>query len=161
MTSLLTFLLHMFSFGICVDAYDENMDLSDEYLSSCIELVSISLLYGEDPYLIMGIAHRETRFKKGQRSPHGAYGLIQVKPLYWCKDINKCDYILAGIRALNAFKNPCVKYNIANECLKRGKRTLENALCHYNCGNKCFRSGKHYASQVLKSRDRFSGRRYD
>ena len=89
-----------------------------------------------DPYLALAVAWEESRFED-IRSPKGAVGPMQVIPKWWCEDINDCDHIEAGVKALATFR-------------RLHPKSLPKALCHYNGGNKCFKRGETYARMVMK-----------
>lgn len=104
-------------------------------IKECINLFKYS---DENIAYHLAIAKHESDFN--DVISNGNYGIMQIKPKYWCQD--KClSYTIAGINAFNIL-------------LKRFRKP-KKALCHYNRGNLCDDKGKRYADVVYQKALKF------
>jgi soluble lytic murein transglycosylase-like protein len=107
-------------------------------MTTCIEVGQAAEVAHEDPALVLAMAWYESRFVTKAESAKGAVGPLQVIPAYWCPDGTRkgCDYVKAGLRALQAYKSK--------------HRKMVEVLCHYNAGNVCWERSYDHARKVLR-----------
>jgi soluble lytic murein transglycosylase-like protein len=115
-------------------------DQTPERFNTCVAVGSAAHSDGADVNLVVALSFTESRFNMGAISSAGAYGPLQVKPVFHCpgKRLEGCDLITAGLQALRKYRK---KYGRWSE-----------ALCHWNSGNKCYRRSRLFARIVLKRR---------
>ena len=110
-------------------------------LEMCIQVVNAAHNRSVDPILALSVAYHESRLRNIV-SPKGARGPLQVIPKWWCKNPRKCDYVKAGVKALETY----IDLNPNNLC---------KALAQYNRGfvGRCSkgRSEYYYAKRVLNT----------
>lgn len=105
--------------------------------TACVELVQKASEVGHDEFIIIAIAHTESRFNKNAVSKAGAVGIMQILPKYFCPKKGPCNYTEAGFRAWEAWSR---------------NRTMKESLCRYNSGRPCSESARarHYSYVVIK-----------
>lgn len=119
----------------------------------CSRIVVTANDFGVDPYLAAAVAFEESKFSF-RTSSAGAIGPMQILPKYWCpgKKAKGCNTIYHGVRALYENKNPCIKYNARNRCIKRVAVDTFSQLFTYACGGQDLPECAAYAERVLEIR---------
>ena len=91
-------------------------DRTPERFSTCLAVGSAAYSAGADVDLVVALSFTESRFNMGAVSSAGAYGPLQVKPVFHCpgKRLKGCDLITAGLQALAKYRK---KYGRWSEAL--------------------------------------------
>lgn len=101
---------------------------------------------GVDPILAISIAATESGFLNNLTSSKGAKGPLGVIPKYHCPKKGKCDYIKAGIRAIQKVSD--VRPDDLCSALAVYNRGLEEGRCEEG------RSEYYYAMVVMDTYDK-------
>ena len=110
-----------------------------DLFEECLAVADYADEAGLDPVLIVSLAWSESRLNPAAVSNRGAYGTLQVKPIYHCTEtgfaLEGCDLYEAGLRHLN-------------DLIDATDGDLDLALCRYNCGRTCYEGGRRYADRI-------------
>jgi soluble lytic murein transglycosylase-like protein len=102
-----------------------------------------AIIFKLDPKLMLAIARQESNFDKYAISSSGAYGIMQVIPVWHKQKVVDANKELGNPELFNINTNIYLGARVLLECSKRFKNTTKVLECYYGKPN----TG--YAQQVL------------
>lgn len=96
-----------------------------------------------DPKLMLAIARQESNFNKYAISTSGAYGIMQVIPVWHKQKIVDAHALLGNPELFNINTNVYLGARVFSDCSKRFKSTTKALECYYG------KADTGYAKQVL------------
>jgi hypothetical protein len=104
---------------------------------TCREIAKEALEQGVDPYFVLALAYKESRWQHGKVGSAGEVGPLQILPQYWCPKKG------CGTKT--------VKYGVkAVRVLLKQHQTEYRAACHYKGGNVCGPKASQSAHRVRR-----------
>ena len=160
--------LVLFSIGVCIMFYALNaytpgvifnpviQNIQEKYiLSSNVKVTKAeakeivqaitkwSTEFNLDPKLMLAIARQESNFNKYAISSSGAYGIMQVIPVWHKQKVVDANKVLGNPEIFNINTNIYLGARVYSECVKKTKAINKALECYYGKP----RTG--YAKQVL------------
>ncbi len=96
-----------------------------------------------DPKLLLAIARQESNFNKYAISTSGAYGVMQVIPVWHKQKIIDAHAALGNPEIFNINTNVYLGARVFSDCIKRHKNVTRSLECYYG------KSDTGYAKEVL------------
>lgn len=126
-------------------------DLYSVQYETCIDIARNAILVDLDPYKAVSAGIQESDLIPGRVSTANARGPLQVTHFWCAEDIEDCDLVFAGARALKLLRT-CKYINWNDYFCNRELSTpleWEEVFCHYNAGNVCNEASYSYANDII------------